>query len=102
MISVTAKELKLRLGQYLQAVERGETVRVSKRGKTVAEIKPLPISSDERLAQLIREGRVTPAKRPWKYVPFEPPIVPSGPTALEILMEDRYGENWREELARDD
>ena len=98
MISVTAKELKLRLGQYLEAVEHGETVRVSRRGKPMAEIKPLPLTASEKLAQLIKEGRVTPPQRAYKFEPFEPAIVLNGPSGFELLMEDRYGEDWRKEL----
>jgi prevent-host-death family protein len=61
-MQVTARELKLRLGRYLEAVRRGETVRVTMRGQPVAEIRSLGPSGDERLASLVAQGLITPGK----------------------------------------
>ncbi len=61
-MKVGARELKNRLGQYLQRVKSGETVHVTDRGRIVAELKPSPPAKgadDEALRQLAAEGAVT-------------------------------------------
>ena len=42
MIRVNLAEAKMRLSQYLDSVERGETVILCRRNVPVAEIRPLP------------------------------------------------------------
>ena len=42
MIKVNIAEAKSRLSQYLDSVERGETVIVCRRNVPIAEIRPLP------------------------------------------------------------
>ena len=86
MIAVTAKELKSRLGQYLHAVEAGETVRVTMRGRPVAEIKPLATTSHEKLAQLVREGLVTPGSG-GRIQPVTP--IEAKCSATDILLAER-------------
>jgi prevent-host-death family protein len=58
-MDVTAKELKLRLGKYLAKVESGETVRVTKRGKVVAELCSPALSAKDKLDRLVAQGRAT-------------------------------------------
>jgi prevent-host-death family protein len=72
MQTVGIKELKNKLSAYLRAVADGETVRVTDRGRVVAEIVPPRGPADppgmtdaeREWAELIRQGHVTPAKIP--------------------------------------
>lgn len=64
-------ELKAKLSSVIRRVERGERVRVTRRGRPVAEIVPAgpPEAVGERaersesMKRLIAEGRVTPGDR---------------------------------------
>jgi len=58
-MEVTARELKLRLGRYLAAVRRGESLSITLRGKPIAELRPLPPSPDLHLDRLAAAGLVT-------------------------------------------
>ena len=49
---VGARELKTRLGTYLQRVREGRTLVVTDRGEPVAELRPLP--SDDSLPPALR------------------------------------------------
>jgi prevent-host-death family protein len=49
---VGSRELKTRLGTYLNRVRRGETILVTDRNEPVAELRPVPGASDARLARL--------------------------------------------------
>ncbi len=69
MQSVGIKALKNNLSAYIKAVEAGETVLVTDRGKVVARLVPekvvhdRPQTEEEILQQLEREGVLTRAKR---------------------------------------
>lgn len=74
MQTVGIKALKDNLSAYIRAVEAGETVLVTDRGKVVAQLTPAqhhpePTTDEERMALLVREGHVTPAKGQWKRPP---------------------------------
>jgi len=78
MRSVGIKVLKNKLSQYLKAVAAGETLRVTDRGKVVAEIVPpkgrseheaAMTDAERQWAELVRQGVVTPAKRPANWKP---------------------------------
>ncbi len=74
--SVGIRELKANLSSYVRRAQAGETIDVTDRGAVVAELRPRTLSAEEidrRLAAMVKEGRVTPAKstdrgflRKWK------------------------------------
>ena len=69
MHSVGIKTLKNRLSEYVRVAGAGETVLVTDRGKVVAELIAPRVraeaSSDEQLlADMLRQGLLTPAKVP--------------------------------------
>ncbi len=67
MREIGVRELKRSLSVTLRAVGRGEQVRVTNRGRPVADIVPAGAAAgDERLRELVAEGRVVPpaAARP--------------------------------------
>jgi prevent-host-death family protein len=90
MVEVGVKELKNELSAYLRRVQRGERVRVTLRGKAVAELAPpREETQDERRQRLIDEGTLTPATKPMPRKP--PPLaepVP-GPSGSDMIIADR-------------
>jgi prevent-host-death family protein len=87
--TVGARELKTRLGGYLQQVRRGRTLVITDRGEPVAELKPLPAAAgeDAKLEQLKALGAVTRLEnRP--LAPFRP-VRGSGPPVSDAIIEDR-------------
>ncbi len=79
------RELRDTLTQTVRRVREGETVTVTHDGTPVALIVPYP---EDRLAQLVAEGKVRPALRPLHPLP-EPSRVAGPMTASEALEEDR-------------
>jgi prevent-host-death family protein len=66
MIEVGVRELKAGISAYLRRVAQGEHIRVTLRGRPVADLLP-PASrtDDERWRELVAAGRLTPARGPW-------------------------------------
>lgn len=65
MREIGVRELKSSLSSVLHEVEEGEQVRVTIRGRVVADIVPAATKASEgRLRELVASGRVTPAARP--------------------------------------
>ena len=61
---VGIRELKRSLSETLHAVSRGEHVRVTLRGRPVADIVPAgAAAADDRLRRLVAEGRLVPPAR---------------------------------------
>ena len=63
--SVSIKELKNRLSEYVRLAACGETVLVTDRDRVVAELSPpragrSPVLEDAFLAELVRDGILTP------------------------------------------
>lgn len=53
MREIQSSDVKARLPEYLDAVERGETIVVTRHGKPVAHIVPAPAARDGRVRQAI-------------------------------------------------
>jgi prevent-host-death family protein len=72
--TVGSRELKTRLGTYLERVRNGETLILTDRGRPVAELKPITRKRDgleARLDELAALGIITkPVHR--KLSPFKP------------------------------
>lgn len=61
MREIGVRELKRSLSETLRAVERGEQVRVTVRGRVVADIVPAGAAAeDDRVRALVAHGRLTP------------------------------------------
>jgi len=61
MKEIGVRELKASLSETLRRVGRGEQVRVTLRGRAIADIVPAGAAlGDERLRKLVAEGRVVP------------------------------------------
>ena len=87
MKTVGLKTLKNKLSEYVRAAAAGETIVITDRGRVVAEIVPHgPASELTPFEQKgVREGWLTPAKRPFAPLPPRQPV--PGYT-LEQLLAD--------------
>ncbi len=86
---VGARELKTRLGTYLQRVRQGRTLVVTDRGEPVAELRPLPSddSLPARLLKLSTKGTVALPTR--AALSAFRPIRSRGTSVADAVHEDR-------------
>ena len=87
--TVGARELKTRLGTYLQRVREGRTLVVTDRGEPIAELRPLPSgpSLEAWLLKLSSKGTVT---LPTRASPSAfRPIRNRGASVSDAVREDR-------------
>jgi prevent-host-death family protein len=91
MREIGVRELKSGLSGVLRDVEAGEQVRVTVRGRAVADIVPAAARAGEaRLRELVASGRVTPAAR---ALPTRRPRPrPSRRSATSIVLDERDAE----------
>ena len=86
MTRMGIRELRDTLTQTIRRVRNGESIEITHDGKPVARIVP---HQEDRLSQLLAEGKVRPAVRPMTY-PLPEPGVQTGPmSASEALADDR-------------
>lgn len=94
---VGSRELKTRLGSYLERVRRGETILVTDRGVPVAELRPVQKVEDDdveaALDRMAAEGLVTRPKRRGPLTPFTPIKLPRGVSASDLIRKER-DEGW--------
>lgn len=91
MREIGVRDLKAQLSSVLRDVEKGETVRVTSRGRPVADIVPTePALPDDPMERLIAEGRVTPPSAPLPKNP--PPPIDTGQSGTAIILAEREEE----------
>jgi prevent-host-death family protein len=88
MREIGVRELKRSLSETLRSVGRGQRVRVTVRGKAIADIVPAgAFGADDDVRQLVAEGRVTPPARSRpRRAPR--PVKPS-PSASSLVLSER-------------
>jgi prevent-host-death family protein len=94
MRTVGLKILKNKLSEYVRLAAAGETVVITDRGRTIAEIVPPQSKPESVIARGIREGWITPAVRGPDWPPKPTPI--EGYTLEQLLAdldEDRK-DSW--------
>lgn len=86
------RELKATLSKVLREVEAGEQVRVTRRGRPVADLVPAqaPQRYGPAMRKLTAEGRVTPARRPLP-LPKASPRNTGGSASALIIAEREEG-----------
>jgi antitoxin (DNA-binding transcriptional repressor) of toxin-antitoxin stability system len=94
MRSVGIKVLKNKLSEYVRLAESGETVLITDRDRVVAELSPpraerRALLDDPVLAELVRNGILTPAVRPFTTPPPRGKPVMKLKALLAQLDEDR-------------
>ena len=91
MREIGVRELKRSLSETLRAVGRGEQVRVTVRGRPVADIVPAGAAAgDDRLRELVAEGRVVPPARARPQ--RAPKLAKAHPSASSLVLSERDGE----------
>lgn len=91
MREIGVRDLKRSLSETLRAVARGEQVRVTVRGRAVADIVPAGASvADSGVRALVAEGRLTPpaATRPQRA----PRLAKTDRSATSLVLADRDDE----------
>jgi prevent-host-death family protein len=91
MREIGVRELKRSLSETLRAVGRGDQVRVTVRGRPVADIVPAGASAaNDPLRDLVAAGRVVP---PARARPTRPPQLVKAPaSASELVLAERDSE----------
>lgn len=90
-VKVGVRDLRENLKAYLDRVKAGDEVIVTDRGKTVARIVP-PETHEQLRERLIRQGTITPAKRPKQPIDISKlPTLPPGPSLSDIVIAMRRG-----------
>jgi prevent-host-death family protein len=88
---VGSRELKTRLGSYLERVRRGETLLVTDRGEPVAELRPVARAenlTDAALRRMAAEGLITRGTgAPLRK--FKPIRLRGGISAADTISADR-------------
>jgi prevent-host-death family protein len=91
MREIGVRELKSSLSSVLHDVEEGEQVRITVRGRPVADIVPATgRASQARLRELVASGRITPAARARPTRPPRP--LQSKRSATSIVLAERDAE----------
>jgi prevent-host-death family protein len=86
--TVGVRELKTRLGGYLQQVRQGRSLVITDRGEPVAEIKPLRAGSDDAgLDRLAALGAITRLEN-RRLAPFHP-VRGRGRSVSSAIVADR-------------
>lgn len=91
MQTIGVRDLKRTLSETLRRVERGDQVRVTVRGRAVADIVPARASAGDDLVRvLVAEGRLTPPAvgRPA----HAPRLVQAKHSASALILSDRDAE----------
>ena len=91
MREIGVRELKQSLSKTLRSVSRGEQVRVTLRGRPVADLVPaVAASGDDRLRRLVAAGRlVAPTSARPKQAPR---LVQSEVSATSLVLSEREAE----------
>jgi prevent-host-death family protein len=91
MREIWVRELKRSLSKTLRAMGRGEQVRVTVRGRPVADIVPAGASDgDDRLRELVAQGRLVP---PARARPRRAPKLAKGRrSASSLVLSERGAE----------
>jgi len=85
MHSVGLKILKNKLSEYVRLASAGETVVITDRGRTVAELVPPRREPESVIERGVREGWIRPAARGANW---PPPSKPVPGLTLEQLLAD--------------
>ncbi|MBA3300903.1 MAG: type II toxin-antitoxin system prevent-host-death family antitoxin [Thermoleophilaceae bacterium] len=86
MATVGIRELRQNLSVYLRRVERGESLRVTDRGREVALLGPLPEHQDV-LSRLEAEGKLRRATRSLSEL--GPPLEHKGEMSVSEALEEQ-------------
>jgi prevent-host-death family protein len=94
MKKASITEAKNNLSALIDSVKGGSPVLIVDRGRPVARLESVSnagASDDDRLARLVREGVVRPARgdAPKALVAAKPPRAKKGASGVRVLLDDR-------------
>ena len=94
MKKASVSEAKNNLSALIHSVQSGSPVLIVDRGRPVARLEPvrgLEARDDDRLARLVREGVVRPARgaAAKEVVTSKPPSVRKGASGVRALIDER-------------
>ena len=94
MKKASITEAKNNLSALIDKVKTGSPVLIVDRGRPVARLEPvtgLGLDDDGRLARLVREGIVRPARArlPKSLFDTRPPRLRKGASGVKVLLDDR-------------
>ena len=94
MKKASITEAKNNLSALIDSVKGGSPVLIVDRGRPVARLEPVGgvhHDDDSRLARLVREGIVRPARRstPKELFATKPPRLKKGASGVRALLEER-------------
>ncbi len=90
---VGIRELRQNLSVYVDRVKEGETLEVTEHGHPVAELAPLRRPSKSLIEQMIADGRIIPAQRPFE-LPKRAEL-PEGSEPLSVTLQQMRDEDPR-------
>jgi prevent-host-death family protein len=90
MREIGVRELKRSLSATLRSVSRGEQVRVTLRGRPLADIVPAAAADDDRLRALVAEGRIVPPAR--GHPTRAPKLAKADRSASALVLSERDAE----------
>jgi prevent-host-death family protein len=91
MREIGVRELKASLSETLKAVGRGQQVRVTVRGRPVADIVPAGTApGEDRLRELVSEGRLAEPSRPRPK--RAPRLLHTARSASSLVLSERDAE----------
>jgi prevent-host-death family protein len=89
MTAVGARELKMRLGNYLRQVQEGATIIVTERGRPVAELRPIATAGSEDETRLDELAALGAVQRGSGTLADWTPLPLAGPGLARAIDEDR-------------
>lgn len=88
MLRIGVRELRQNASRYLARVKAGETVEVTERGTLIALLVP-PRPAEGVRERLIAQGRLVPARQPFRLPPRRKVSGISSEKVLDQLREER-------------
>jgi prevent-host-death family protein len=90
MMTVGIRELRQRASDLLRQVERGESIEITDRGRSVAVLSPLP--SGSAYERMLAEGEIPRATRETGELPEPLALAPGQESASSVLARLRADE----------
>lgn len=92
--SIGVRELRQNASRYLELVEAGDTLHVTRNGKVVARLVPVERADDDPLAELVASGALLPPSETGDLLEVLPALGDSPSVVSDALAALRSEERW--------
>src|SRR4051812_7667377 len=92
--NIGVRELRQNASRYLEQVEAGDTLHVTRNGKVVARLVPVERLDDDPLSELIAAGALRLPDEPGDLLDVIPALGDSPSVATDALTALRSEERW--------